>query len=604
MRRKRLLWHLFPPFLLITVISLLALTSTTTWYLHQFYLHQKTDDLGWRARLAALAISIPLQAGDDIALEARCKSMREGEEAARITVILRDGRVIGDSHEDPARMENHADRPEVQAALRGETGVDIRFSHTLHERMIYCAIPLMQHGQRIGAIRAAAPITTLEHTFRTVWHTLFFGCLVFVVLAACAALWMSRRITHPLEMLKRGAQRFERGEFDARLPVPDSEEIGEVAEAMNQMAASLDERIRTIIRQRNEQEAVLAGMTEGVLAIDREERVFKVNRAAARLLGATAEQAVGRNLYEVIRNPDLQRFAAMVLASREPLEVELLLPEDGNERIMQAHGTLLRDEEERCTGAVIVLTDVTRLRRLERIRRDFVANVSHELKTPITSIKGFTETLLDGAMHNPDDAERFLRIIERHADRLEAIIEDLLSLSRIEQEAGDDGIPLEECRLYDLLHGAMQTCELMAAARKIPVSLDCSLELRLRVSPALLEQAVTNLLDNAIKYSEPGNAVVLSAQRTDTAVTISVSDHGPGIAPDHLARLFERFYRVDKGRSRKLGGTGLGLAIVKHIAQAHGGFVTVDSAVGHGSTFTLHLPRHESAETSIPTPLA
>ena len=263
MRRKRLLWQLFPPFLLITVVSLLVLTSATTYYLHRFYLHQIADDLGWRARLATLMINSPLQAGDYAALEMQCKAMRTDEGAARVTIILPDGRVVGDSHDDPARMENHANRPEFQKALRGQTGIDIRFSHTLQEQMIYCAIPLTAHGRIIGVARTAMPITALEWAFRTVWHSLFFGSLIVTVLAALAGLWVSRRITHPLEVLKRGALQFERGEFETRLPISETDEIGEVAEAMNQMAAGLDERIRTIIRQRNEQEAVLASMTEG-----------------------------------------------------------------------------------------------------------------------------------------------------------------------------------------------------------------------------------------------------------------------------------------------------------------------------------------------------
>jgi two-component system phosphate regulon sensor histidine kinase PhoR len=238
---------------------------------------------------------------------------------------------------------------------------------------------------------------------------------------------------------------------------------------------------------------------------------------------------------------------------------------------------------------------VTRARRLETIRKDFVANVSHELKTPIASIKGFVETLLDGAMRDPDDAARFLTIIAKQADRLGSIIEDLLSLAKIEQSEDAADLALEEASLAGVLEAAVADCQANAAARRIEFDLECDPALRAAVNSPLLEQAVTNLLDNAVKYSEPGETVRIVARREADAVTIAVSDRGCGIEREHLPRLFERFYRVDKARSRKLGGTGLGLSIVKHIVQAHGGQITVASVVGQGSTFTIHLPAERMA---------
>jgi two-component system phosphate regulon sensor histidine kinase PhoR len=233
---------------------------------------------------------------------------------------------------------------------------------------------------------------------------------------------------------------------------------------------------------------------------------------------------------------------------------------------------------------------VTRLRRLENIRRDFVANVSHEIKTPITAIKGFVETLRDAAMTNGKDADRFLAIIQKHVDRLDAIIEDLLSLSRIEEDVETEEIVLEEGRIRDVLLTAIQVCQVKAAPKNIRVELSCSEDLKAKINPPLLEQAVVNLLDNAIKYSDADSEVQVEAKRADSKILINVRDQGCGIDKKHLSRLFERFYRVDNARSRKMGGTGLGLAIVKHITQAHGGHVTVDSTPEKGSTFSLHLP--------------
>ncbi|HET6881209.1 MAG TPA: ATP-binding protein, partial [Pirellulales bacterium] len=258
--------------------------------------------------------------------------------------------------------------------------------------------------------------------------------------------------------------------------------------------------------------------------------------------------------------------------------------------VVQANGTALRDPYGRPIGAVIVLNDVSRLRQLENLRRDFAANVSHELRTPITSIKGFVETLLDGAMANPPDAERFLNIIGRQADRLNTIIEDLLSLSRIEKETESGGIVLSVGSLAKVLQAAVNDCSARAAERDVQVVLDCPSDISARMKADLLEQAVINLLDNAIKYSEPGKQVWVRGYREEHLATIAVEDQGSGIAEEHHTRLFERFYRVDKARSRKLGGTGLGLAIVKHIALAHRGQVAVESQVGKGSTFFIRLP--------------
>jgi two-component system phosphate regulon sensor histidine kinase PhoR len=292
----------------------------------------------------------------------------------------------------------------------------------------------------------------------------------------------------------------------------------------------------------------------------------------------------------VIRLSELQRFVVGALSSGEPVEKDLVLYGEA-ERIVRAHGTPLRDAEGKRVGVLIVLNDVTRLAKLENIRKDFVANVSHEIKTPITAIKGFVETLQEGQSQDPEDVQRFLGIIHRHVDRLEAIVEDLLSLSRIEKEAETEEIPLEDHPVRVVLARAVQACEGKAASRKIRLELDCAESLTGRVNPHLLEQAVVNLIDNAVNSSEEGKSVTVKAQEKEQDILIQVQDQGSGIERKHLERIFERFYRVDKSRSRKLGGTGLGLSIVKHIVQAHGGRVSVESRVGVGSIFTVQLPQ-------------
>ncbi len=327
-----------------------------------------------------------------------------------------------------------------------------------------------------------------------------------------------------------------------------------------------------------------------MLAVDTEERILRLNRAAAQLIDVTPETAQGRRIREVVRKTDLQRFVARSLKSREPVEGDIVLRYNDRELFLQAHGTLLRDAQGYDIGALVVLNDVTSQRRLENVRRDFVANVSHELKTPITAIKGSVETLLGGAVENPEDAERFLGIVARQADRLNAIIDDLLALSRIEQGVDEGGVALSGGRLRKVLESAIADCGMSARDKGVRIELACAEDLRARINAPLLEQAVVNLLTNAIKYSGSEGKVRVEAEPRTGGVMIKVQDWGCGIQKEHLPRLFERFYRVDKARSRRLGGTGLGLAIVKHIVQAHGGEVLVSSAPGQGSVFTIVLP--------------
>ena len=589
MRRRGLLWHLLPTYLVVALVSVLSVAWYSSVWLRSEYEARAAVDLEARALLLAETFQESVTEPGNPAVDRIVRELGVSAEA-RITVIAPSGRVLADSDRDAAAMDNHADRPEVIEALSGEIGQSRRHSFTLGQELLYVAVPVRQGGDVVGVVRTSIPTSRIEEGLRpfrnrTILMAVLLTCLALAISAAA-----TRAIVRPVDEMRRGALRFAHGGFGYRLAPPRSEELASLAEALNAMARDLGERIAEITRSRAEQDAVLESMVEGVIAFDPDERLITLNHAAAEVFGVEADDIKGRSLQEIIRNTDIHRFAAMSLSGEKPIESDIVI-RGVNERHLQAHGTALVDGEGNRIGAVVVVNDVTRIRRLENVRRDFVANFSHELRTPITSIKGFVETLLDGATQSPEEAARFLRIVAKHVDRLNATIEDLLYLSRIEQDSTDSEIVLELRPVEPVLRTAVDACSIRAAGKSIDVILSCDEGLTARINPQLFEHAVVNLLDNAIKYSESGKSVLVEGTETDDSVVIRVHDQGVGIDAEHLPRIFERFYRVDKARSRELGGTGLGLALAKHIAQAHGGSIGVESTPGVGSIFSISLPR-------------
>ncbi len=511
----------------------------------------------------------------------------------RITLVQTDGKVIFDTDDDAALLDNHAVRPEIVTALAGDEGRSNRYSVSLARRMLYYATPVRAEGRVIGVVRAAMLGAQVDSPLVSARLGILGVSLLIFLLATLPAWYFIRRAVRPIARLTLAARTLADGYLAASLPLIEIDELSGLSEAIFQLARQVDERSRVLGRKGYEQQAVLASMVEGVLAVDLQECVISLNRAAAELIGSRQADVPGRSLQEVLRNADLRRFARRALESEEPIETDVVLHGQG-ERILRIRGTALRDGAGRSVGAVIVLHDITHFRHLETLRQEFVANVSHELKTPIASIKGFVETLLDGALAEREDATRFLHIIARQADRLNSIIEDLLSLAKIEESEQASDLPVEEGALGPVLEAVIADCQAKAAERDIEIQISCDPQLRAMINAPLLEQAIANLLDNAVKYSEPGSVVRIDAESRNGEAVIMVSDHGCGIGNEHLPRVFERFYRVDKARSRKLGGTGLGLAIVKHIVQAHRGRITVVSNLGEGSTFTIFLPELDS----------
>ncbi len=419
--------------------------------------------------------------------------------------------------------------------------------------------------------------------------------LTSVVLAAAllvVTLYLVLRVFRPLRAIAEAARRFSRGELTYRLELDAPPQLRAVADALNGMARQVDETITRISSQRNEVEAVFGSMVEGVVVVDRQRVINSLNSAAAVLFGRTPAEVKreahrGKSVIEFLRNTDVDSFAGQVLEEQTALERTVTLYRKAPVYV-QIHGTVLRDEQGECAGALLVLNDITRLKRLENMRRDFVANVSHELRTPITSIMGFVETLLEDDPGDEETRQRFLGIAHGHAQRLNLIIEDLLSLSRLESWEGE--LPREDCALEQIVSRTIGSCEAAAQRRGIAIRDSYVGATRVSVNENLLEQALVNLVNNAVKYSNQDSVVEIVCRNDGQELQISVRDQGPGIPPADQLRVFERFYRVDRARSRAMGGTGLGLAIVKHIALAHNGEVSVTSMEGQGSVFTLCIP--------------
>jgi len=584
MPRTRLAWHLFVGWCLVVVVLVAASISLGSVQLASL------TDTSQRERLVSLGRGLAAMAER---AETGPDSLARFAVAAGIEVEVLDGQGAAHAPSALAQERGLVDGTILADARQGRIGSGGWYDDAARQRWIVVAVPDGPPGnppERIILVSADASASD-----RSLWQAqrmLAGGCAGCALLALVGGWLVARQAARPVEFLTAAAAKLAAGDVDAALPTCEIAELAGLAAALGRLREQLVERGLTIGRQGTQQEAVLGSMIEGVLAIDARQRIVGMNRAAADLLDVELDAVLRKPLQDVVRNPDLRRFALLAIDCREPVEDDLVLrgPRD---RTIRLRGTALRDVSGE-GGAVIVLNDVTDIERLETVRRDFVANVSHELKTPVASIKGFVETLLDGAMDDPADTRRFLGIVSRQADRLAAIIEDLLALSRIEQSEGVGNLPLERARIGDIFAAVVADCGRRAHERSIALETRCAEDVTAEVNPPLLEQAIINLVDNAIKYSDPGDTVRLEADlepgKVGSELVIRVADDGAGIAAEHLPRLFERFYRADKARSRTLGGTGLGLAIVKHIVQAHGGTVAVESTPGVGSVFTVRLP--------------
>ncbi len=592
MSGTRLFWQIFPSSLAITLVAIFVLTWYSTKLTREFYLTKTSGDLQSRTELIRPTVLGHLAEGQYLALENWIDHL-ELSSPMRITVILPDGRVVADSDENPRNMDNHATRPEIIRAFKDSVGTSIRFSATVGRNLMYVALPLHHKGQIIGVLRTALSLHSIEDALRKIQSRIMLGSFVVALATILISLIISRRISLPLEIMTKSVDVFASGNLGHRLSVPRSQEMSKLARSLNQMAWQLAEQIRTIDIRKNEQQAVLQSMAEGILAVDNQKKIIILNKAASRFLNIDKTASIGQRVDAVLRHSTLYDFICATLEMVRPHETEVELPGE-QVKYLQVSGSPMLNDQNKSIGAVMVLNDVTRLRRLEQVRRDFVANVSHEIRTPLTSIKGFVETLREGAIENPVTAKRFLEIIERQAERLNMIIEDLLLLARLEQDSGDP-LHMELSLVRPVIEDAIRACTPRVMEKKVEIIVECPPEAKVTMSAALIEQAVINLIDNALKYSEDESKIEICCEKDPAGFYFHIRDNGMGISEEHLPRLFERFYRVDKARSRKMGGTGLGLAIVKHIIGVHHGRIDVKSELGKGSTFSIFIPAYPAA---------
>jgi len=509
---------------------------------------------------------------------------------SRLTIIGVDGRVLADSELDDAAvkaMENHRERPEVAGALEGSVSYDLRRSATLGKVMLYAAYPVSPGG-RVGAVvRLAVPAEQLETARAILKKALLAALALALLLSLFLSIAVSANFSRPFGKIVYGSKKFAAGDFSYRIQKDFHGEMGKLAETLNSMSAAIEENLKRVESQSQQLAAAFANMAEGVLMTGPDARVTALNPAVERMFGVKAESSLSKPLLEVIPNASLSGICSRAVSSGRPVseETELSSPIKG---VFSVNASPLFVGGE-VSGCLMVLHDVTEVRRLEAKRRDFVANVSHELKTPLTAIRGYVETLMEGAIDDKEHAMEFLGVIHAQAKRLDNIVSDLLKLSSLESYA--DKVKKEDIGLKYLADSLIAGLSSVFNSKKASVVNKLPADLRVNADPEKLGQVFINLLDNAVKFSAGVPKVEISAEELPGSVRISVKDNGIGIPQEHLARVFERFYRADKARSREMGGTGLGLSIVKHVVELHGGSVGVESAEGRGSTFWFTLPK-------------
>lgn len=579
--------------ILIVLVQILILILTYVYFplnFTQFYLNQVKLNLEDEIDLILNNDQLIRSMDDRQTLDLWIKKIGK-EVDTRITIIDTDGTVLADSVFIPEKMDNYSSQPEIAEVLEGDiSGKAIRYSNALDTDMFYLASPIIREGQTLGAIRLAKSLKDINGAIKKNLRNYLLFFVLIIVLTTFLAWKFSSEIINPLNKVARVAGKIAGGDFHERIQLKHYEnEIGTMARRFNFMADQLERKIAEISHEKSKAEAILSSMVDGVIAVDNKRKVLITNPAAVEMLNIVEDDIEGKDIIEVVRHHKIDDLLQQVLENNLVLSEEIILQKN-DKKIFRCHLAPIINESGETKGGVILFTDITELRRLEEVRKDFVANVSHELRTPLTSIIGYLDTLLESNIDDPRTTERFLRIIKDEADRLALLIRDLLDLSRLEKKDYQDY--LKPHKLQPIINKTLEMLRDRAEEKEIELKKDIQEELPLLMMiPEQIEQVLINLVDNAIKYTPEGGAVTVRTFNSEDRAVVEVEDNGIGIPEEDLERIFERFYRVDKARSRALGGTGIGLSIVKHILHNHGSQIEVESQIGEGSTFRFYLQK-------------
>ena len=582
MTKSRLFWKIGSLHLLLLVFVLAALDAFVVRSLRQEYLSTAFSEL---AAISQMARAREPELRDRAALREWASWV--GASGIRATVVAQDGAVLADSDDDPAKMENHANRPEIKEALASGSGRSVRYSPTLGKDLVYLAT--LQNTQEIGkvVVRVSVPLHRLDDALREYRARLWMVSFLILLISGAASLAFFRALARRIEKLREFSKRVAEGDFRS-LPLDRrNDELADLSRTLGQTAERLDSTIRTLTEERNQSAAILASMAEGVAVIGPNQRLTYCNAAFRAAIGMQDAPCTGQPAVEAIPHADLIALVRKVLTVKEMIHSEILVGSLRTQSFSMTAAPIRSSETP--GGAVLVLHDISELRRLERVRQDFVANVSHEFRTPLTAIQGFAETLLDGAIHDDVNSRRFLEIIRDHSIRLGRLTRDLLKLSQI--EAGKPDLEMRLVPVSEIITPCLETVRLRAEGKNLTVTSEVASGLPpVRGDVRSLQEIMENLLDNAVRYTAAGGRICIQSALRNREVVISISDNGIGIQKSDQEKVFERFWRADAARSRESGGTGLGLSIVKHLVEAHGGRIVVESEIGRGPPFSVFLP--------------
>ncbi|HPC36573.1 MAG TPA: ATP-binding protein [Candidatus Marinimicrobia bacterium] len=570
--KKSFFYRIFSGYLILIVsLTILIVALSYNSLRKQFVETQIVNLQDLNTSLSVLLLSDKEQSRSD--LDQLIKSLGT-EIQARITIIDTTGKVLADSESDPRTMKNHRRRPEIEQALRGNISHTQRFSTTVEENMLYVASPLVRNGQTVAVVRTSIYLSHLNDIFKPILNRIIKIAILIIIIALSAAFLLARYYSKPVNQLVTAARQIAQGKLDTRVNIKTSDEFAELADSFNAMTVELNRLLADVARQRDELQTIIAAVPSGLLVLANDGRVAFYNREFQKI--TEREELRDKFYWEVLRQPQFTEFIKDLQANRGNRTQEIVI----NSK------TYLCSATAETTGGEIVLifSDISELKAVQKMKRDFVVNVSHELRTPLTAIKGFVETLLEETSGNE---QRYLTIIARHTDRLINIVNDLLTLAEIEEKSQ---LEYETISLSNLINDTLKIFEERLQAKNLKVAVEIASDLTtIKVDPFKFQQVLINLLDNAIKYTEKGQ-ITIRAQKKADQVQITIQDTGCGIPPEHLPRIFERFYVVDKARSRQMGGTGLGLAIAKHIVLLHNGNIEVESQPGFGTNFIITLP--------------